>query len=277
MTEHLTDAVKRYSVCVQVACVGLAHLMSAFCRHSLTLYKLFQHIGYLPCCDSFPVSHEDIFHFENPSNEKIPNTIRKQFETYVHHTRNQEGKTLWEASEDRKNKKANKKSFYFFTEKEKNEILSSAEIYDYLIERSTSENIKNMPKRKQLQKEIDKAKEDWQNAQREAGFLPEPYIGIMPSETDVMTEKNMIMFTALFELFFEPIDGKLLSDDIFNSSYYGGDNETLDSIQSKLRHTDLRNYCSPRKEINKTLDNILDVLADKVADRVVDKINAKRE
>ena len=105
MTEHLTDAVKRYSVCVQVACVGLAHLMSAFCRHSLTLYKLFQHIGYLPCCDSFPVSHEDIFHFENPPDEKIPNAIRKEFETYIHHTRNQEGKTLWEASED-ENKKS---------------------------------------------------------------------------------------------------------------------------------------------------------------------------
>ena len=104
-----------------------------------------------------------------------------------------------------------------------------------------------MPKRKQLQKEIDKAKEDWQNAQREAGFLPEPYIGIMPSETDVMTEKNKIMFTALFELFFEPIDGKLLSDDIFNSSYYGGDNETLDSIQSKLRHTDLRNLFAEKR------------------------------
>ena len=54
-----------------------------------------------------------------------------------------------------------------------------------------------MPKRKQLQKEIEKAKEDWQNAQREAGFLPEPYIGIMPSETDVMTEKNKTLDNIL--------------------------------------------------------------------------------
>ena len=221
------------------------------------------------------------FHFENLNGEKIPTSIRKEFEAYVHQTRNQEGKTLWEASVDRNNKKANDKSFHFFTEKEKNEIIFSDKIYDYLIERSTSENIKTMPKRKQLQQEIEKAKEDWQNAQREAGFLPEPYIGIMPSETDVMTEKNMIMFTALFELFFEPIDGKQLSDDIFNSSYYGGDTETIVSMESKLRHMDLHNYCSPRKEINKTLDNILDVLADKVADkvtdRVVDKINATRK
>ena len=57
-----------------------------------------------------------------------------------------------------------------------------------------------MPKRKQLQKEIDKAKEDWQNAQRETGFVPEPYIGIMPSETDVMTEKTRHLIISLMYL-----------------------------------------------------------------------------
>lgn len=212
------------------------------------------------------------FKVEDEYQEKIPDRIRKQFETYVQNTKNQEGKTLWEASEDHSYKDANKKSYHFFTEKEKDEIIYSDEIYDYLITRSNSEKIRNLPKRKQLQKEINKAKEDWQKAQKEAGFLPEPYTGTIPSATDVMAEKNMIMFTALFELFFNPIDEKLLSDDIFNSSYFGGDTETMASMDSKLRHMDLHNYYTPRKEVSKELDNILDALADKI----VNKINAKK-
>lgn len=212
------------------------------------------------------------FDFENEYQEKIPDRIRKEFETYVRNTKNQEGKTLWEASEDHEYKDANKKSFHFFTKKEKDEIIYSDEIYDYLIERSSSEKIRKLPKRKQLQKEIDKIKEDWQKARREAGFLPEPYIGVTPSETDIMTEKSMIMFTALFELFFNPINEKLLSDDIFNSSYYGGDTETMASMNSRLRHMDLHNYYTPRKEVSEELDNILDALADKI----VNKINAKK-
>lgn len=212
------------------------------------------------------------FEIEDKYGERIPDKLRKHFESYVKNTNNQEGKTLWDASEDRGYKDANKKSFHFFTEKVKDEIIFSDEIYDYLITRSSSEKIRNLPKRTQLQEEIRKAKEDWQNAQRNAGFVLEPYTGIVPSQTDILTEKNMIMFTALFELFFNPIDDELLSDDIFNSSYYGGDTETMASMSSKLRHMDLHNYYTPRKEVSKELDVILDTLADKI----VSKINAKK-
>ncbi len=220
----------------------------------------------LEAMEKFEVGDE----YEIKQNEEvvIPDRIRKQFETYVKNTRNQEGKTLWEASEDHEYKDANKKLCHFFTEKEKNEIIYSNEIHDYLIARSNSEKIKNLPKRKELQEKIAEAKEEWQKAQEEAGFFPEPYTGTIPSGTDVMTEKNMIMFTALFELFFNPIDEKLLSDDIFNSSYYGGDTETMASMESRLRRMDLHNYYTPRKEISEELNIILDALADKIADRL---------
>ena len=215
------------------------------------------------------------FEIEDEYQEKIPDRIRKRFEKYVKETKNQEGKTLWDASEDHDYKKSgekkDEKSYHFFTEKVKDEIIYSDEMYDYLIARSSSEKIKNLPKRKLLQEKIAKTKEDWQKAQKDAGLPPEPYTGTIPSGTDVITEKNMIMFTALFELFFNPIDEKLLSDDIFNSSYYGGDTETMASMESKLRHMDLHNYYTPRKEVSETLDVILDTLADKI----VSKINGK--
>lgn len=215
------------------------------------------------------------FDFEDEYHEKIPDRVRKKFEKYVQNTRNQEGKTLWEASEDHKYKDADEKSFHFFTEKDKNAIIYSDEIYDYLIARSKSEKIKNQPTKKSLNKMVEKAKEDWENALAQADFPSQVYTGITPSEKDIMEEKNSIMFTALFELFFNPIDEKLLSDDIFNSYYYGGNTETAATMDSKLRHADLHNYFSPRKEVSETLDIILNTLADKIAVKVADKIADK--
>lgn len=104
------------------------------------------------------------FDFEDEYEGKIPDRLRKKFEKYVQNTRNQEGKTLWEASEDHKYKDADGKSFHFFTEKEKNAIIYSNEIYDYLIARSKSEEIKKQPTRKSLNEMVEKAKEDWENA-----------------------------------------------------------------------------------------------------------------
>lgn len=205
---------------------------------------------------------------KNKYDAKIPDRLRKEFEKYVQNTKNQEGKTLWEASEDHEYKDANGKSFHFFTEKEKNAIIYSDEIYDYLIKRSKSDRIKNLPTRKSLNEMVEKAKEDWENALAQADFPSQVYTGITPSEKDIMEEKNSIMFTALFELFFNPIDEKLLSDDIFNSYYYGGNTETAATMDSKLRHADLHNYFSPRKEVSETLDIILNTLADKIAEKM---------
>lgn len=205
---------------------------------------------------------------KNKYDAKIPDRLRKEFEKYVQNTKNQEGKTLWEASEDHEYKDANGKSFHFFTEKEKNAIIYSDEIYDYLIKRSKSDRIKNLPTRKSLNKMVEKAKEDWENALAQADFPSQVYTGITPSEKDIMEEKNSIMFTALFELFFDPIDEKLLSDDIFNSYYYGGNTETAVTMDSKLRHADIHNYFSPRKEVSETLDIILNALAEKIAEKM---------
>lgn len=206
--------------------------------------------------------------YEDEKHGKAPDRFRKKFENYVKTQTDKTGKTLWEAAEDHEYEKSNKKSFHFFTEKVKNEIIYSDKIYDYLIAQSKSEKIKNLPTRKSLNKMVEKAKEDWENALAQADFPSQVYTGITPSEKDIMEEKNSIMFTALFELFFDPIDEKLLSDDIFNSYYYGGNTETADTMSSKLRHADLHNYFSPRTEVSETLDIILNALADKIAEKI---------
>lgn len=206
--------------------------------------------------------------YEDEKRGKAPGRFRKKFENYVKTQTDKTGKTLWESAEDHEYEKADKKSFHFFTKKVMEEIIYSDEIYDYLIARSNSERIKKLPTRKFLNDLAEKEKKNWEDAQKQAGFLPEQYFGEIPTPQTIMEEKNTIMFTALFELFFNPIDEKLLNDDIFNSYYYGGNTATAATMDSKLRHADLHNYFTPRKKVNETLDVILDALADKIVDKM---------
>lgn len=210
---------------------------------------------------------EDIF--DDKRTGKAPVHIRKKFESYVKETKDSTGKSLWDLAVDTEYVDANKRSFHFFTKEQKDNIIFSNDIYDYLIKRSNSDRIKSQCTRAQL-KEMAKNEEDrWRNALKEAGFPEEySYTGTVPSASEVATEQNTIMFTALFELFFEPLNTELLSNDIFNTSYYGGDTETIASMDSKLRHSNLHNYYTPRKEISKELNIILDALADKIAERL---------
>lgn len=210
---------------------------------------------------------EDVF--DDKRTGKAPERFRKKFENYVNKTKDSSGKSLWDSAVDKEYVDADKKSFHFFSKEQKDNIIFSDDIYDYLIKRSSSENIKSQCTREQLKKMTKGINDEWKETLKKAGFPEEySYTGIVPSASEIATEQNTIMSTALFELFFEPLNTELLSNDIFNTSYYGGDTETTASMDSRLRHSDLHNYYTPRKEISKELNIILDALADKIADRL---------
>ena len=204
-----------------------------------------------------------------------PERYRKKFETYVKTEKNKSGKTLWDASVDRTYKRSNSKTFHFFTKQQMEDILYSDIIYDYCITNSSSDKIKSSRTRKELQKLVDEEKRKWDEIKQEPDMTGLFGGGTVPTETDFYIEKSMIMLEALFELFFEPINGELLQKDMVNSSYYGGDTETAESMESKLRHSDFHNYYSIREKANSILDPILDILADKIANRMKNSLPKK--
>ena len=194
--------------------------------------------------------------------------FRKKFDSFVKNTLEDNGKTFWDNALDYDYKGANKKSFHFFTTDQKNKIISADEIHDYMINLSSNPEIKNRSKRSEINKIVKESHKNWQEVVKELGLANDHYIGITPSETDFNQLKTTIMFEALFNLFFEPLDQKKLSEDFYNSCLYGGNTETFESAYSKLRLRDYTNYYTPKKNIDSTMDKLLDVLADKITSKL---------
>lgn len=209
----------------------------------------------------------------------VPEIYRKKILAFADNIRYEKGgPSIKEIAHNRHPKDhEDKRSQYFFTYNDKEAILTAPEARKYFIDHTTLDSIKNTFKYKDyLDEQLEQVHQKYEDYQKKDGIpLDEPYIGDYPRHIDELEELINIKLTALFELFFDPINYDLLSEDMENSYRYGGNTETLTTLESKLRHKNPHNYYTLRQVPSKELDFVLDILADRMADRITDKILKK--
>jgi len=204
----------------------------------------------------------------NVSGTKPHAKYRWKLSEYVKHTYESGSKTFWESAVDRDYPDADGRSFHFFTKEQVDKILYSEEIYDYFLQRSNSPEVKKLPTKKEIRLELEAGRSEWVKLREETHWGATPYIGTDVSENAAEIKRLQIMSNAVFELFFEPLDTKRLYEDMYNNAHFGYDTETEETLLSKKRLLNPRNYFSPKKEVDETIDALLDVLADKISSRM---------
>ena len=112
-------------------------------------------------------------------------------------------------------KTVGKKTTMYFTEQQRQELISEKSFYNYLRDRSEADEIKNSKRYDEIQKAIEERRISHIEYldSRETG----DYDGNIPVITDkeYRDYKRDMMITALFEKFFTPIDNKLLLNDLY--------------------------------------------------------------
>lgn len=182
----------------------------------------------------------------------VTNVFPKHFVKNLNHTLKKErpkdnpGKTFWDEAVDETIKKGNKKLFHYFTADRMKEIIYSDEIYNYLHKQKYN---CSLPTAQELNEMIAESERNYVKFCKDHNFRVDHYVGEIPKEEELIQKSNAIMLTALYELFFEPLDLKLLYNDIYNESVYGGNSLTKEVILSQLRSKDYHNYIIPKKEI----------------------------
>lgn len=112
-------------------------------------------------------------------------------------------------------KKKGKKTTMYFTEQQRQELLSEKTFYNYLRDRSKSEEIRNSKRYDEIQKAIEERRIS------HIEYLASLETGSIDKNAPVITDKEFrdykrdLMITALFEKFFTPIDDKLLLSDLY--------------------------------------------------------------
>lgn len=112
-------------------------------------------------------------------------------------------------------KKTGKKTTMYFTEQQRQELLSEKTFYNYLRDRSKSEEIRNSKRYDEIQKAIEERRIS------HIEYLASLETGSIDKNAPVITDKEFrdykrdLMITALFEKFFTPIDDKLLLSDLY--------------------------------------------------------------
>lgn len=211
------------------------------------------------------------------STSKVPEKFVKKFKAYLasDETKDEEGRTLWDRSEDKGNPRATGNLNHFFTEEEKDQILSSPAIYRYMRKHSGAFDKDGSGKfatYAEMVAEVDEIHDRWRQMRTEEPWMPESYTPSPLTDEEYVRTKNQIMIEALYGLFFEDIDVKMLHSDMEKANYYGGDTETISSLQSKERLKNLNNYVV-RSAVGNTLrEDVADQIAEKVANKISDKL-----
>lgn len=113
-------------------------------------------------------------------------------------------------------KNKGKKTIMHFTEQQRQELLSEKTFYNYLRDRSKSEEIRNSKRYDEIQKAIEERRIS------HIEYLTSMETGNIDKNAPVITDKEFrdykrdLMITALFERFFTPIDDKLLLSDLYH-------------------------------------------------------------
>lgn len=201
---------------------------------------------------------------------------RKAIQKFAQNIKNEDGTSLLESAKARGAKMLkDKRSQYCFTYDERSNIILSKEALEYSLNYTEDEKIKKeVQKKLNLEAEVAETHEKYRQFLKQGGFPEdELYTPVPCTSDDENITSSDIMLTTLFELFYEPLDIKQLGNDLFNSHHYGGNTETLESLESRIRLSDKNHYVTIRKTPNKALEPILDMLADKIADRIFKKMN----
>lgn len=112
-------------------------------------------------------------------------------------------------------KTVGKKTIMFFTYQQRQELLSEKTFYNYLRDRSLSDEIRNSKRFDEIQKAIEERRIS------HIEYLDSREMGDHDENVPVITDKEFkeykrdMMITALFEKFFTPIDDKLLLNDLY--------------------------------------------------------------
>lgn len=132
-------------------------------------------------------------------------------------------------------KKNGKKEIRYFSEQQKQELLCSSDLYDYVRNNSESDKIKNSMRYKDLQEEIAKRRESYISYLDSQEQIPSsegaPYI----SQEEYESTKNSMMLTAIFEHFFTPINDSLLENDLYKTLFVDGLGLTNEVIEAEQR------------------------------------------
>ncbi|KAF5053700.1 hypothetical protein DSECCO2_395700 [anaerobic digester metagenome] len=170
---------------------------------------------------------------ENPEDSK--KTYRQKIYRALHDT------GLWDKAIQ---KTVGKKTVRYFSEQQKQQLISSQNLYDYLRDNSLSELLNTSKRFKEVQKEIKERGESYLSylTSNEANHenFGDPYI----SQEEFRNIKNTMMLTAIFELFFTPINDSLLEHDLYQMLTLDElrlETETIDAEQ-RLNHPEGNYY-----------------------------------
>ncbi len=195
-----------------------------------------------------------------------PAPYLKKISTFVHKTKWNSNKTLWEEAEDKSYPGANKKSYHFFSKEQMEFIIYADEIRVYFLSHADDKKVRSLPI-KTLFKLVEDEHKDWEEYSMNTFGSFHNYYGMEISEGDYNAIKSALMQEALFGLFYT-FNERLFSDDLNNSYRYGGNNETIATMDSKLRSKNYRNYYTARTEVSEDLFIVLDTFSQKIAEHL---------
>lgn len=162
-----------------------------------------------------------------------------------------DGKNLWEKSTIRK--KGAKKNSHIFFPNDKEKIVNSPELREYLSKRTTNETLRQTM-RDELEAENEnevyrKMIESGEMDEIQESLQKEPIIEFVLSE-EFDQKLRDIMLEAIFLKFFTPINKTLLKSDMEMVRIVPFGEDTKETIQARRRLTDPKNYY---KEIAKSV------------------------
>ena len=128
------------------------------------------------------------------------------------------------------------KTILYFTEAQKRELLSNKRLYDYVRDRSSSEDLRNDMRYDDMIHAMEERKrahiEFLLSQEQHADDYIEPDL----SRKEYQDYKRDMMITAIFEKFFTPIDDNLLYNDLYRERIIKDDlNLQLEDIEAEKR------------------------------------------
>lgn len=149
-----------------------------------------------------------IIEYDLFDDEEVRATYKAKLYRALHNT------GIWDKGIEKGNGKKKQK---YFSEQQKQKLLASPDLYDYVREHSKSQCIKESKRYKEVKQEIKERSDahiaylDSRTQDEWRGSDNAPYI----SQKEFRDCRNAIMLTAIFERFFTPINDSLLEHDLY--------------------------------------------------------------
>lgn len=217
----------------------------------------------------------DLFHWPEEDNgaytSKANGRVRNKLIRTAEKMKDEKGESIYDRAKARagEHKEGNAKAF--FTEDEAEEILYSESVYNFM----TRKHETGMPSWEELNIRRKAEIAEWNEYVREH---PDSARNFPPMEFDDDSVVMKTMVLALYELFFYPIDEKLIRRDYYKSLLEQGNSVKLSTYASRERQEDLRNYIVPKVDaanFKDPSDAILDNFAGRIADKVSPRVMAE--